>query len=79
MGGGFTISDFQPKDQVDLTLEEINEGSCLKDDVTFALFITIFPHIVTMFNELLNFLGWDVILNGEPIGLENHGSRQCGL
>jgi hypothetical protein len=55
-------------------LEEINERPCLKDDVTFALLIAIFPHIVTMFNELVNFLGLDVILNGKPIGLENHGS-----
>jgi hypothetical protein len=55
-------------------LEEINEGSCLKDDVTFALLIAIFPHIFTMFNELINFLGWDVIWNGKPIGLRNHGN-----
>jgi hypothetical protein len=51
----------------------------LKDDITSTLLITIFPHIVTMFNEIDNLLGLDTILNGEPIGLRNYASQQCGI
>jgi hypothetical protein len=51
----------------------------LKDDVTFTLLITIFPHIVTMFNEIDNLPGLDTILNGEPIGLGNYASQQRGI
>jgi len=51
---GFTINNFQANDQVRLTLKEINKGPHLKDDAIFALLITIFPHMVTMFNKIDN-------------------------
>jgi hypothetical protein len=51
----------------------------LKDDATFALFIAIFPHMVTMFNKIDNILTFDTILNGEPIGLRNHDNPQNGI
>jgi hypothetical protein len=71
---GFTLgSNFQLKNQTNLTLEETNE-SHLKDDATFTLLTIIFPHMVTMFNELDNLLGLDTILNGKPIGLRNGAS-----
>jgi hypothetical protein len=57
-------------------LEEINEGLRLKDDVAFALLNAIFPHTVTILNEINNLLGLDAILNGESIGLRNHASQQ---
>jgi len=66
IGWRFTISTLQIEDQAILTLEETSEGPCLKNDVVFALLITIFPHTVTMFNEIGNLIGLDVILNGEP-------------
>jgi hypothetical protein len=78
IGQGFTISDFQPKNQAKLTLEEINEGSCLKDDVVFALLTAISPHMVIMLNKINNVPRLDAILNGKPIGLKNHANRQCG-
>jgi len=59
-----------------LTLEETCEGLCLKDDATFALLTTIFPHTVAMLSEINNLLGLNAILNGEPIGLRNHTSKQ---
>jgi hypothetical protein len=31
-----------------------------------------------MLNEIDNLHGFDIILNGDPIGLGNHVSRQCG-
>ncbi len=71
---GFTISDFQAKDQANLTLEEINERWCLKDNVTFALLIAISLHTVIMFNKIDNLFGLNTILNGEPIGLGNRAS-----
>jgi hypothetical protein len=43
-----------------------------------SLLITISLHIVTMLNEIDNIFGLDTILNGEPIGLGNQVSRQCG-
>ncbi len=49
---------------------------CLKDDVAFALLITLSPHKVTMFNELDNFHGLDTILNLKLVGLWNHVSWQ---
>jgi len=61
-----------------LTLEEISEGSHLKDDDVFALLIVIFPHTFTMFNELDNFPWLDAILNGKPIGLKNLANQQHG-
>jgi hypothetical protein len=76
---GFTISNHQVEDQANLTLEETIEGPRLKNDVVFALLTAISPHIVTMFNEIDNFLGLDVILNGEPIWLGNHVSQQRGI
>ncbi len=72
---GFTINNLQAKDQANLTLEEINKGPCLKDDVAFTLLIVISPHIVTMFNRIYNLFGLDVILNGESIGLGNRASE----
>jgi hypothetical protein len=51
----------------------------LKDDIAFALFFTISLHTIAMFNEINNFLGLDVILNGEPIGLGNCVSWQRGI
>jgi hypothetical protein len=72
IGQGFTPSDFQSKDQANLTLEEINEGPRLKDDVAFTLLIMIFPHMVVMFNDLDNPLGLNLILNGKLVGLGNH-------
>jgi hypothetical protein len=50
----------------------------LKDDVAFALLITISPHTIVMFNKIDNLAGLDAILNGEPIGLGNHASQQHG-
>jgi len=52
-------------------LEETNERPRLKDDIVVALLSTISLHTVAMFNEITNFLGLDVILNGEPIGMGN--------
>jgi hypothetical protein len=75
---GFTISDLQCENQANLTLEQTNKRPCLKNDVTFALLIAIFPHTVTMFNDINNFLGLDIIFNGEPIRLKNHANRQNG-
>jgi len=43
---GSTPSNFQPKNQANLTLEENNEGPHLKDDVAFALLTIISPHMV---------------------------------
>jgi hypothetical protein len=77
IGQGFTISDFQVEDQTNLTLKDISKGSHLKNDVTFTLLILIYPHMVVMVNEIDNLLGLAAILNGEPIGLRNHASRQC--
>jgi hypothetical protein len=71
-------SDFKLEDQENLMLEEIGEGSCLKDDATFVLLTMVSPHTVTMFNELENLFGLDAILNRKPIGLGNHVGRQCG-
>jgi hypothetical protein len=34
---GFNLSDFKLEYQKNFMLEEISEGSCLKDDVTFVL------------------------------------------
>jgi hypothetical protein len=51
---GLTISNLQVEDQANLTLEEINKGMCLKNDVVFALLSTIFLHMVAMFNEIDN-------------------------
>ncbi len=59
-------------------MEETNEGLYFKDDVIFTLLIAISLHMVAMFNEIDNFLGLATILNGEPIWLGNHVSRQCG-
>jgi hypothetical protein len=42
------------------------------------LLITLSPHIVVILNELDNLHGLDAILNGKPIRLGNHASRQCG-
>ncbi len=47
----------QVEDQTNLTLEETNEGSHLKDDATFTLLTVIPPHMVVMFNEIIIFLG----------------------
>jgi hypothetical protein len=33
-------------------LEEISKGPHLKDDPAFALLTAIFPHMVTMFNNI---------------------------
>jgi hypothetical protein len=68
---GFTISDFQVEDQINLTLEEISEGSHLKNDVAFALLIIISPHTIIMLNKIDHFHGLDAIFNSESIGLEN--------
>ncbi len=62
-----------------MTLEETNERPRLKDDIVVALLSTISLHTVAMFNEITNFLGLDVILNGEPIGMGNCVSWQCGI
>ncbi len=78
IGQGITISDRQVEDQTNLTLEETKKRPHSKDDVTFAILIAISPHTVTMFNEIDNLPGLDVILNGEPIGLGNHVSQQHG-
>ncbi len=75
----FTISDFQAKNQTNLTLDETREGLHLKDDVAFALLTTISPHMVAMFNKIDNLPRLDAILNGEPIGLGNRASRQRGI
>jgi hypothetical protein len=48
----------------------------LKDDVAFSLFITIYPQMVTMFDELDNLLKLDTILNGKLVGLKNHVDHQ---
>jgi hypothetical protein len=72
LGGGFTPSNFQLEDQANLTLEEINEGPQLKDDLAFTLLITIFPHMVVMFNDLDNLFGLNSIFNGKLVGLGNH-------
>jgi hypothetical protein len=69
IGRGFTISDLQIEDQANLTLKEISKGPCLKYDVAFALLTLISPHTIAMLNEIDNFLGLDIILNGELIGL----------
>ncbi len=79
IGQRFAISNLQAKDQANLTLEEINKGPRLKDDVAFVLLIVIFPHMVTMFNKIDNLLGLDAILNGESTGLGNHASQQHGI
>jgi hypothetical protein len=42
------------------------------------LLTTLSLHIVVMLNELDNLHGLDVILNGKPIRLGNHASRQRG-
>jgi hypothetical protein len=68
IGQGFTPSDLQSKDQTNLTLEEINEGPRLKDDVAFTLLIMIFPHMVIIFNDLDNPLGLNLILNASLLG-----------
>jgi len=59
-------------------LEVTNERLHLKDGATFALLISISPHTIIMLNEINNFFGLNAILNGEPIGLGNHVSQQCG-
>ncbi len=64
-----------------MTLEETSEGLCLKDDVDFALLITIYPHTVVMLNELNNLSSLDELNN--LMGLEAHwikirASRQHG-
>jgi hypothetical protein len=46
-------------------LEEISEGLHLKEDVAFALLITISPHTITMFNKIDNLHGLDAIFNGK--------------
>ncbi len=74
----FTINDFQPEALTNLTSEETSKKSCLKNDATFALLTIISSHIVTMFNELNNFLGLDTIVDGKPIGLGNCVSQQRG-
>jgi hypothetical protein len=48
----------------------------LKDDATFALLTAIFLHTIIMLSEINNLLGLDAIVNGEPIGLRNHTSKQ---
>ncbi len=77
-GGDRAINNFQLEDQTNLTLEETSKGLRLKDDVVFALLITISLHMIIMFNEISNLLGLDIILNGKPIGLGNCANRQCG-
>jgi hypothetical protein len=72
IGQGFTPSKLQLEDQANLTLEEINEGPRLKDDLAFTLLITIFLHMVVMFNDLDNLFGLNTILNGKLVGLGNH-------
>jgi hypothetical protein len=62
-----------------LTSEETSERSRLKNDVALTLLTSISLHMVVMFNEINNFLGLDVILNGEPIGLKNHVKQQHGI
>ncbi len=47
----------QVEDQTNLTLEETNERSHLKDDATFTLLIVISPHMVVMFSEIDNIFG----------------------
>jgi hypothetical protein len=68
---GFTINDLLAENQANLTLEEINEGPRLKDDVAFALLSTISLHTIAMLNEIHNFPKLDGILNAKPIGLRN--------
>jgi hypothetical protein len=63
IGRRFTQCDFQLEDQANWTLKVTTKRLCLKDDVAFALLITLSPHKVTMFNELDNFHGLDTILN----------------
>ncbi len=46
----FTINILQGENQANLTLEETNKGSLLKDDGAFALLTIIFPHTAAMFN-----------------------------
>jgi hypothetical protein len=76
IGHGFNPSNFEFKDQENLKLEEINERPHLKDDITFALLIVVFPHTITIFNELDNLLGLSTILNGKPIGLKHCVGQQ---
>jgi hypothetical protein len=79
IGQGFTISDFQTENQVNLTLEETNERSHLKDDVALGLLSAISPHTIAMFNKIDNLPRLDAILNGEPIGFGNCASQQHGI
>jgi hypothetical protein len=58
-------------------LKNRGDGLHLKDDTTFALLTMVSPHMVTMFNELDNLFGLDIILNGKSIGLKNHVSQLC--
>jgi hypothetical protein len=51
----------------------------LKDDATFTLLTAISSHKVIMFNEIDHLFRLDAILNGEPMGLGNHASQQCGI
>jgi len=74
IGQGFTINDFQAKNQTNLTLEETSERSHLKDDVAFALLTAISLHTIAMLNKIDNLHGSDTILNGEPIGFRNCAS-----
>jgi hypothetical protein len=60
-------------------LEETSERSRLKNDVVLTLLTSISLHMVVMFNEINNFPGLDVILNGEPIGLKNYVKQQHGI
>jgi hypothetical protein len=61
IGHGFTISNFQAKNQANLTLDETREGLHLKDDVAFALLTTIICKVLQLKNELDDWI-WSIIL-----------------
>jgi hypothetical protein len=75
---GFTLNNFHLEDQANLTLEEINERPCLKDDVTFALLIIVSPHTFVLLDELDDLPRLDVILNEKDVGLRNHPNQEHG-
>jgi hypothetical protein len=75
---GFTICDFKLEGQTNWHWKILAKGLCLKNDAAFALLITISPHMVAMLNEIYNLLKLDAILNGKPIGLNNHTNWQRG-
>lgn len=72
----FKLVDFDGKIQQNFKIETY-DIQCLKDHATFAIFLVkVSPHMVVMFDEIINLVGLNAALQGMPIRLQGQSRSQ---